>query len=71
MVHKTTKLGIWLERHNLDLVWLCDNTNLSESRLLPVLCDSSYKPDGTTMRIILSHLKEVAPDSKLSDFWDV
>jgi hypothetical protein len=70
-VHRTTKLGDWLKQHNLGSEWLCNKTNLPEARLLPLLNDPEYKPDGTTMRIILSRLKEIDSNTKLSDFWDV
>jgi hypothetical protein len=70
-VHRTTNLGDWLKQHSLDLEWLCNKTNLPHTRLLPLLNDPEYKPDGTTMRIILSRLKEIDTNTKLSDFWDV
>jgi hypothetical protein len=70
-VNEKTRLNNWLEQQSLDIDWLSNNTNLPISRLLSALNDPSYKPDGTTMRIILRQIKEIDADTKLSDFWDV
>ncbi len=66
-----TKLNTWIQKHNLDLQWLQEASKFPSYQVQKLLDDPSYKPDGTTMRIVLSIVKKKEDTAKLSDFWDV
>ncbi|MBN3555650.1 hypothetical protein JYA63_15340 [Fictibacillus nanhaiensis] len=66
-----TKLNTWIKKHNLDLQWLQEAGKFPSNQVQKLLNDPTYRPDGTTMRIVLSIVKKKEDTSKLSDFWDV
>ncbi|MGX1196012.1 hypothetical protein [Metabacillus sp. SLBN-84] len=66
-----SKLNIWIKENNLDNQWLQNNGRFPKYQIEKLLNDPIYKPDGTTMRIILSIVKRNKPTAKLSDFWEV
>ncbi len=67
----TTKLNTWILKQNLDLQWLQEASKFPSYQVQKLLNDPLYKPDGTTMRIVLSIVKKKEDSAKLSDFWDV
>lgn len=66
-----SKLYTWIKENNLDKHWLQNNGRFPKYQIEKLLNDPIYKPDGTTMRIILSIVKRYKPTAKLSDFWEV
>jgi hypothetical protein len=67
----TSKLHMWIQKNNLNIQWLNVNNRFPQYQIDRLLNDPLYKPDGSTMRIILSLVKKKDVDAKLSDFWEV
>ncbi|KZE66195.1 hypothetical protein AWM68_07440 [Fictibacillus phosphorivorans] len=66
-----SKLHSWIHKNKLDKQWLHNVSGFPAYQVKKLLNDPLYKPDGTTMRIVLSNVKKKDDSAKLSDFWDV
>ncbi|MDM5316164.1 hypothetical protein QUF49_09180 [Fictibacillus sp. b24] len=66
-----SKLYSWIQKNKLELQWFSNVSGFPAYRVEKLLNDPFYKPDGTTMRIVLSIVKKKDDSAKLSDFWDV
>jgi hypothetical protein len=69
---KRSKLGRWLDKRGIKQQWLVSKTKLSKSTVSG-LCkpESEHAPNQNTMKKILKALREIDPNVKSTDFWDM
>lgn len=66
-----TKLGKWLDRRGISQSWLKEKTGLNKNTVGDLVNDSERSPNQSTMKKILNALREIDPNVKSDDFWDM
>ncbi len=69
---KRSKLGEWLDKRGVSQQWLANNSKVSRSTVSE-LCqaDERHAPTQKTMTKILKALRNIDPNIKADDFWDM
>lgn len=69
---KRSKLGAWLDKKGIKQQWIVKSAKLSKSTVSE-LCkpDSDHVPNQKTMKKILKALREIDPNVKADDFWEM
>ncbi|NRD81127.1 helix-turn-helix transcriptional regulator [Bacillus sp. BRMEA1] len=68
---KRTKLGKWLDQRGIAQSWLKEKTGLNKNTIGDLVNDSDRSPTQSTMKKILKALREIDPNVKSDDFWDM
>lgn len=68
---KRTKLGKWLDRRKIDQEWLVRKSGLGRSTIGDLANDPDRLPTTRTIQKILKALREIDPNVKSNDFWDM
>lgn len=66
-----TKLGKWLDRRGITQAWLKEKTGLNKNTIGELTGDKDRHPNQRTMQKILKALREIDPNLKGDDFWDM
>lgn len=69
---KRSKLGKWLDKRGISQQWLAKNSKVSRSTVSE-LCkaDATHEPTQGTMKKILKAIRQIDPNVKSNDFWDM
>lgn len=69
---KRSKLGKWLDKRGISQQWLAKNSKVSRSTVSE-LCkaDANHEPTQGTMKKILNAIRQIDPNVKINDFWDM
>jgi predicted transcriptional regulator len=69
---KRSKLGKWLDKRGISQQWLANKSKVSRSTVSE-LCknDADHEPTQSTMKKILKAIREIDPNVKSDDFWDI
>ncbi|AZR79854.1 helix-turn-helix transcriptional regulator [Bacillus thuringiensis] len=68
---KRTKLGKFLDKHNIEQEWLVRKSGLGRNTIGELANNFERSPTQKTMQKILKTLREVDPRIKADDFWDM
>lgn len=68
---KRTKLGKWLDNRGISQAWLKEKTGLNKNTIGELSSDIERMPTQRTMKKILKAIREVDPNVKTDDFWDM
>lgn len=68
---RRTKLGKWLDRRGISQAWLKDKAGLNKNTIGDLTSDIDRSPTQKTMKKILKALREIDPNLKSDDFWDI
>lgn len=66
-----TKLGKWLDKRGISQTWLKEKTGLNKSTIGELSSDKDRSPTYQTMKKIIKALREIDPNVKSDDFWDM
>ncbi|MCQ6275312.1 helix-turn-helix transcriptional regulator [Bacillus sp. V3B] len=66
-----TKLGKWLDKRGISQSWLREKTGLNKNTIGDLTSDKDRSPNQRTMKKILKALREIDPNIKSDDFWDM
>ncbi|MBG9938560.1 MULTISPECIES: helix-turn-helix domain-containing protein [Bacillus] len=68
---KRTKLGKFLDKHNIKQEWLVRKSGLGRNTIGELANNFERSPTQKTMQKILKTLREVDPRIKADDFWNM
>ncbi len=68
---KRTKLGKWLDKRGVTQSWLMKKSGLNKNTVGDLTGDPDRSPNQKTMKKILKALREIDPNVKSDDFWDM
>ncbi|MGE7878023.1 helix-turn-helix domain-containing protein [Peribacillus muralis] len=66
-----TKLGKWLDKRRISQIWLKEKTGMSKSTISDLASDKDRSPTFQTMKKIIKAVREIDPNVKRDDFWDM
>lgn len=66
-----TKVGKWLDQRGISQEWLSQKTKISRNTISKIASDKDYSPKLPTVKKIMKAIKEVDPNAKSSDFFDI
>lgn len=66
-----TKLGKWLDKYGISQEWLATKTKIGRNTISKVCSDKDYQPRVGTIKKILKAIREVDPNAKADDFFDL
>lgn len=66
-----TKLGKWLDKRGISQTWLKEKTGMSKSTISDLASDKDRSPTYQTMKKIIKALREIDPNVRSDDFWDM
>ncbi|MBT2661968.1 helix-turn-helix transcriptional regulator [Bacillus sp. ISL-45] len=69
---KRSRLGRWLDNRGISQQWLANKSEVSRSTVSE-LCSANgeHEPTLPTMKKILKAIREIDPNIKSDDFWDM
>ena len=68
---KRTKLGKWLDKNSVEQEWLVRKSGLGRNTIGDLANDPDRSPTTRTIQKILTALREIDPNVKSDDFWDM
>lgn len=69
---KRSKLGEWLDARGITQEWLAKKAGLSRNTVSALASgDSNQLPTARTMTKILNALREIDPNIKVEDIWEI
>jgi len=66
-----TKLGKWLDKKGVSQAWLMKKTGLNKNTIGDLTSNKDRSPTYKTMKKIITALREIDPNIKSDDFWDM
>ncbi|QOY37026.1 transcriptional regulator [Anaerobacillus isosaccharinicus] len=66
-----TKLGKWMDQRGIKGSWLSEKTNLNKCTISDLTSKGEHAPNQSTMKKILKALRQIDPNVKVDDFWDM
>ncbi|OAB31741.1 XRE family transcriptional regulator [Paenibacillus macquariensis subsp. defensor] len=66
-----TELGKWLDKRGIKQEWLIKRSGINKNSITSACGDRTYTPSGTTMKKIITVLREVDSSVKADQFWDL
>jgi predicted transcriptional regulator len=66
-----TKLGKWLDKRGITQEWLVRNTKISRTTISKIASDKEYSPTLPTIKKLMKAIKEVDPNARPDDFFDL
>lgn len=66
-----TKLGKWLDKRGITQAWLKEKTGLNKNTIGDLTSNKDRTPNLRTMQKIIKALREIDPNVKSDDFWDM
>ncbi|AEA14340.1 MULTISPECIES: hypothetical protein [Bacillus] len=68
---KRTKLGKFLDKHEIEQEWLIRKSDLGRNTIGELANNPNRYPTQKTMKKILKVLREFDPKIRADDFWDM
>ncbi|WP_332699279.1 helix-turn-helix transcriptional regulator [Halalkalibacter lacteus] len=69
---KRSPLGKWLDKRGISQQWLSKQSKVSRSTISELCkCEPDHEPTRVTMKKVLKALREIDPNVKSDDFWDM
>jgi len=65
-----SKLGFWLDERGISQRWLMEKTDLNKNTISKLASDNS-PPRVETMKKVLKVLRNIDPNLKVEDFWEI
>lgn len=65
-----SKLGKWLDKRGISQEWLVQKSNVSRNTISE-LCAGKREPSLTTVKKIMKAIREIDPNAKAEDFFDI
>jgi hypothetical protein len=65
-----SKLGEWLDARGIKHKWLQEETELNKNTITKLTADNA-PPKVETMKVVLKVLRQIDPNLKVDDFWDI
>jgi len=66
-----SKVGRWLDNRGITQEWLSTKTKISRNTISKIASDKDYSPTLATIKKIMKAIKEVDPNAKSEDFFDM
>lgn len=67
-----SKLGEWIDKNGMTQEWLVREAGLGRSTVQDLASSSKKRePNARTIKKILTAIRQVDPDAKATDFWDM
>ncbi|MEH7342785.1 helix-turn-helix transcriptional regulator [Bacillus sp. JJ1532] len=66
-----SKLGKWMDRNGLDQQDLARTAKVSKNTVTKACNEKDYIPRADVMKKLLKAIREIEPNAKMSDFWDM
>ncbi|MGG3232391.1 helix-turn-helix domain-containing protein [Priestia flexa] len=68
---RRTKLGRWLDKNEVEQEWLVRKAGIGRSTVGDLANNPDRLPTTRTIQKILKALREIDPNVKSNDFWDM
>jgi transcriptional regulator with XRE-family HTH domain len=66
-----TRVGKWLDARGITQEWLVSKTRVSRTTISKIASDKDYSPTLPTIKKIMKAIREVDPNAKPTDFFDM
>jgi predicted transcriptional regulator len=66
-----TRLGEWLDKRGISQEWIVKKSGVSRNTVSRIASDKEYDPSVSTVKKIMKALKEIDPNAKPDDFFDM
>jgi transcriptional regulator with XRE-family HTH domain len=66
-----SRLGKWLAKNGYTIQDLSDVSKVNRNTLGKACSDKNYIPSPQTMKKILKAIRQIDPNAKYDDFWDM
>jgi predicted transcriptional regulator len=66
-----TKLGKWLDKRSIEQQELEKVSKVSRKTITKACNDKDYIPGPGVMKKILKAIRQIDPNAKMNDFWDM
>ncbi|AZV45189.1 hypothetical protein BAOM_4610 [Peribacillus asahii] len=66
-----SKVGRWLDNRGITQEWLATKTKISRNTISKIASDKDYSPTLATIKKIMKAIREVDPNARSEDFFDV
>jgi transcriptional regulator with XRE-family HTH domain len=66
-----TRIGKWLDARGISQEWLVSKTKISRTTISKIASDDKYSPTLATIKKLMKAIKEVDPEAKANDFFDI
>lgn len=66
-----TKFGKWLDRHGITQEWVVRKTKLNRTTVSKIASDKNYNPTLPTIKKVMKAIREIDPNAKAEDFFDI
>ncbi|MBZ5753526.1 helix-turn-helix transcriptional regulator [Metabacillus sp. DBTR6] len=66
-----TKIGKWLDKYGVSQEWLVKKTKLGRNTVSRICSDKEYSPRTTTIKKLMKAIREIDPNAKADDFFDM
>ncbi len=66
-----TKFGKWLDKRGITQEWIVRKTKISSNTISKIASDKNYSPSLKTIKKIMKVVREVDPNAKAEDFFDI
>jgi predicted transcriptional regulator len=66
-----TKVGKFLDKRGITQEWLASKTKISRNTISKISSDNDYQPNLSTIKKVMKALREVDPNIRSDDFWNM
>lgn len=66
-----SRLGKWLDKRSIDQKELQKAAKVSGNTISKACNEKDYIPSSGVMKKILKAIRQIDPDAKMNDFWDM
>jgi len=66
-----SKVGRWLDNRGITQEWLSTKTKISRNTISKIASDKDYSPTLATIKKIMKAIREVDPNARSEDFFDM
>jgi predicted transcriptional regulator len=66
-----TKLGRWLAKRGISNTWLQKKSKLNKNTITDLTTKGEHSPTQSTIKKVMTALREVDPNIKADQFWDM
>ncbi|USK84793.1 helix-turn-helix domain-containing protein [Peribacillus asahii] len=66
-----SKVGRWLDNRGISQEWLSTKTKISRNTISKIASDKDYSPTLATIKKIMKAIREVDPNARSEDFFDM
>lgn len=66
-----TRIGRWLDARGITQEWLVRKTKINRTTISKIASDKEYSPTLPTVKKIMKAIREVDPNARPDDFFDM